>query len=135
MATYVFAVEPDLQAREFQQVLLDSGLAERRPVEDIARLERMLRGSNLIVSARRDGSLIGVARAITDGAYCCYLSDLAVARTEQRCGVGEQLIQEIRLQIGPEVSLILCSAPDAVGFYNKINMPGLPNCFWYRRET
>ena len=135
MATHIFSAEPGLQAGEFQELLVDSGLGERRPVHDIARLERMLRGSNIILTARRDGLLVGVARGLTDNAYCCYLSDLAVARAEQHRGVGKQLIEQIRIHIGPEVSLILSSAPEAIAFYEKINMPSLPNCFWYRRQT
>ncbi len=38
----------------------------------------MCENANLIVTARLDGKLIGVARSITDFAYCTYLSDLAV---------------------------------------------------------
>ena len=135
MTAYEISAEPDLQVSEFQRVLVESGLGERRPVTDVDRLERMLRGSGLLLTARRDGLLVGVARAITDHAYCCYLSDLAVVRSEQRHGVGKQLLEQMRMHIGPEVSLILSSAPDAVAFYEKINMPLLPNCFWYRRQT
>ncbi len=135
MMTYVYSAEPELSVLEFQRVLIESGLGERRPVADVARLERMLRGSNLILTARRGEVLVGVARAVTDGAYCCYLSDLAVVRSEQRTGVGRQLIEQTRTHIGPEVSLILSSAPDAIEFYKKIEMPALPNCFWYRRQT
>ena len=35
--------------------------------------------------------------------------------------------------IGPEVSLILSSVPEAVGFYERIGMPQLPNGYWFRR--
>ena len=135
MTKCVFSSEPDLQVSEFQRVLVESGLGERRPVNDVDRLERMLRGSDLLLTARRDGLLVGIARAVTDHAYCCYLSDLAVVRSEQRHGVGKQLLEQMRMHIGPEVSLILSSAPNAVAFYEKINMPVLSNCFWYRRET
>ena len=135
MTAYEISAEPHLPVGEFQRVLVESGLGERRPVSDVGRLERMLRGSDLLLTARRDGLLVGVARAVTDHAYCCYLSDLAVVRSEQRHGVGKQLLEQMRMHIGPEVSLILSSAPDAVAFYEKINMPVLSNCFWYRRET
>jgi hypothetical protein len=38
-----YAVEPDLGPEEFIDVLVRSTLAERRPVRDLDRIERMLR--------------------------------------------------------------------------------------------
>ena len=130
----IYAVEPDLSAAEFQRLLRDSGLAPRRPTDDLARLDRMLRGANLIVTARLAEALVGVARSITDRAFCCYLSDLAVAQSAQRHGVGKSLIERTRAEVGPEVDLILLSAPAAVGFYDSIAMPRVSDAFRYRRE-
>lgn len=84
----VHAREPDLDAETFQTVLAESGLAPRRPADDRERLDRMLRGSDLIVTARQDGRLVGVARTLTDFAFCASLSDLAVARDCQGLGIG-----------------------------------------------
>lgn len=130
----VYAVEPELTAAEFRQVLLDSTLGERRPIDDLPRLERMLRGANLIVTARLAGELVGVARSVTDHSYCCYLSDLAVSSKVQRRGIGQQLIERTRQEVGPEVSVILLAAPKAVEFYERIGMPRHPAAFFYRSE-
>ena len=129
-----YAVETGVSVAEFQQVLYDSGLAARRPADDGARLEKMLRGANLTITARIDGVLVGIARSLSDGAFCCYLSDLAVSREVQGMGVGRELVERTRVAAGPEVSVILCSAPAAVGFYEGIGMPRLPDAFCYRRE-
>jgi ribosomal protein S18 acetylase RimI-like enzyme len=97
----------------------------------------MLSGSNLIVTARlnRPGApLVGVARCITDFSWNCYLSELAVSASAQKLGIGKGLLDEIRRQLGPSVSLILASMPDAVGFYERAGMAQLPDAFWYRRE-
>jgi hypothetical protein len=40
----------------------------------------MLWHADPIVTARVDDHLVGVARALTDVSFCCYLSDLAVDR-------------------------------------------------------
>ncbi len=119
---------------DFQHVLIDSRLGQRRPVEDLPRLERMLRGSDLIVTTIREGVLLGVARSITDHAYCCYLSDLAVVRLVQRSGIRRRLLEQTRTYLGPEVSLILSASPDAVDFYKRVGIPALANCFWYRQQ-
>ena len=138
MTDLLYDVEPDLTAPEFQQLLRDSGLAERRPAGDLSRLDRMLRGADLIVTARLHGEsgarLVGIARSVTDGAYCCYLSDLAVSQSIQRRGVGQNLIERTRAEVGPEVDVMLFSAPAAVGFYERIGMPRAPDAFRYRRE-
>jgi hypothetical protein len=81
-----YATEPGLTAEEFRAILVASTLAERRPADDLARLDRMLRAADIIVTARDGARLVGVARAITDFSYCCYLSDLAVDAAYQRQG-------------------------------------------------
>ena len=71
---------------------------------------------------------------MTDHAGCCYLSELAVSRAAQGLGVGQGLLDHLRSELGPRVSIILASMPDAVGFYERIGMPRLPDAFWFRRE-
>ena len=133
--TLTYQVEPELLPAEFQQLLHESGLAPRRPTEDMARLDRMLRGANLIVTARADGGLVGIARCVTDWAFCCYLSDLAVSTRVQGQGIGKRLIEETRSVVGPSVSVILLAAPAAVAFYEKIGMPRHGAAFWYKNEN
>jgi len=126
----LFALEPELSTPEFVDVLERSGLAGRRPVGEADRIETMLRNADLIVTARANGVLIGIARSVTDFAYCCYLSDLAVDRDWQGRGVGRALmVQTQRAAGGPAVRCILLSAPAAVHFYEKVGLERHPNCF------
>jgi len=111
-----------LSVAEFREVLVASGLGERRPIEDPQRLEAMLRNAQLIVTARDGATLVGVSRAITDFSYCCYLSDLAVRADRQRQGVGRRLIEETRLRAGDRATLILVAAPAAEGYYPHIGL-------------
>jgi GNAT superfamily N-acetyltransferase len=119
---------------EFRSLLLDSGLAARRPVDEPDRLAAMLANSNVIVTARMNNELVGIARSVSDLAFCCYLSDLAVSKHAQGRGIGAKLIDETRRHVGPAVSVILSAVPEAVGFYQRIEMAALPDCFWHRRE-
>ncbi|MGZ5933874.1 MAG: GNAT family N-acetyltransferase, partial [Rhizomicrobium sp.] len=80
----MYALEPELSEQEFREVLIASSLAERRPAEDLQRLKKMLRNADIVVTARHQSRLVGVARSITDFSYCCYLSDLAVDVAYQR---------------------------------------------------
>ncbi|GJE79255.1 GNAT family N-acetyltransferase [Methylorubrum thiocyanatum] len=130
----VYGLEPDLDAEAFQGILVESGLAPRRPAEYLERLDRILRASDLIVTARLGGRLVGVARTLTDFAFCAYLSDLAVARDCQGRGIGRRLIAETRAAAGPETSLLLTAAPGVEGYYEAIGMARVPHAFRTDRE-
>ncbi|KQZ60225.1 MULTISPECIES: GNAT family N-acetyltransferase [unclassified Lysobacter] len=131
----IYAREASVAVADFRQVLVDSGLGAIRPVGDEPRLQQMLDAANLIVTARRpDGELVGIARCVTDFAWCCYLSELAVSQSAQGLGIGKGLLDEARRQLGPSVSLILASVPDAVGFYERAGMAPMQHTFWYKRE-
>ncbi len=124
-----YAVENNLDPEEFRTVLINSTLGERRPVDDLERIKRMTERANLVVTARLEGKLIGIARSISDFAYCTYLSDLAVDEQYQHKGIGKELIRQTKLA-SPMAKLILLSAPAAVDYYPKIGMIKHDNCFF-----
>jgi len=109
-------VTPD----QYIDVLRRSGFAERRPVDDFECIRDMVANANLFVTAWRGTQLIGVARSVTDFAYCCYLSDLAVDERFQKRGIGRQLIRETQQRLGPKCKIILLAAPKAVDYYPKV---------------
>jgi len=123
-----YKIESNLSVEEFVDVLNDSSLGERRPVADILRIQKMIDNANLIVTARDNGSLIGVSRSVSDFSYCTYLSDLAVIKQYQKMGIGKELIRQTKLA-GGEAKLILLSAPAAVDYYPRIGMKSHPHCF------
>lgn len=125
----VYRTDPDLSAAAFIDVLRRSGLAERRPVDDAARIETMLRNADLIVTATIAGQLVGVARSVTDFVYCCYCSDLAVDRAVQGRGVGRELLRRTRAAVQPGALCLLLSAPGAVGFYETAGLEKHDRCF------
>ena len=130
----VYALEPGLGEDEFADVLRTSGLAERRPVDDPARLSRMLAGAGIILTARVGGRLVGVSRAITDHAYCTYLSDLAVDRDFQSRGIGRELIARTHEAAGRQTTLILLAAPAAETYYPHIGMQPHRSCWIIPRQ-
>ena len=121
MSDIIYARETSLNVEEFYDVLVESGLAERRPVDDKARLEKMCSNANLIMTARKNSKLVGVVRALSDFSYCTYFSDLAVVKSMQKSGLGKSLIHHLRLAV-PEATLILLSAPAATRYYPRIGM-------------
>jgi ribosomal protein S18 acetylase RimI-like enzyme len=124
----VYQREETLSIEEFRRVLIRSTLGERRPVKDTERLAAMLEYGNLIIAARENGKLVGVARSLTDFLFCTYLSDLAVDEEYQKRGIGKELIRQTKLAT-PSAKLILLSAPQAIDYYPKIGMTKFEQCY------
>ncbi len=133
--TITYAIEKSLSPEEFVGLLERSGLAARRPVDRPELIRGMVENASLTVTARDEmGTLIGVARSVTDFAYCCYLSDLAVDRAQQRRGIGKELMRRTKEAAGGDsVSLLLLSAPDGMSYYPKAGLERFNNCFGIRR--
>jgi ribosomal protein S18 acetylase RimI-like enzyme len=131
----VYGLEPELSAQAFRDILVASTLAERRPANDLERLERMLRQADIILTARDGRRLVGVSRAITDFAYCCYLSDLAVDVAYQHRGIGKRLIDETHARAGERTTLMLIAAPAAETYYPKIGLQQVASCWMIPRSS
>lgn len=129
MPTVIYRREPDLSPEEFIDVLVRSTLAERRPVHDRETIRAMLTNADVVLTARYDGLLVGVSRAITDFAYCTYLSDLAVAERHQRQGIGRELIRRTHEAAGLHTRLILLAAPKAQSYYPHVGMTRHESCW------
>ena len=126
--------ELSISVLQFTQLLQNSTLGERRPIDDHECLEGMINNSNLIVSAWAEGELIGISRCTTDFHYCCYLSDLAVAQTYQGLGIGKMLQKNTQDQLGPRCKLILIAAPAAYNYFQPIGYSNNPRCWVLNRD-
>ncbi|KRN26878.1 GNAT family N-acetyltransferase [Liquorilactobacillus mali] len=124
----------EITAKQLATLFANSGI--HRPIEDLPRLEKMIRNASVIWTAwDNKQELVGVARAITDFSYACYLSDLAVDKKYQRQGIGKRLVEELTKQIGPDVSLVLLAAESAMSYYPKLQFENVDNAFLKRRRA
>jgi N-acetylglutamate synthase-like GNAT family acetyltransferase len=105
-----------------------------RPVNDLPRIKKMIDHSNLTITAWLDDKLVGIARSLTDFCYCCYLSDLAVDKKYQVKGIGKELIKRTRKEISEDSMLLLLSAPEAMGYYSKVDFESVDNGFIIKRR-
>ena len=130
----IYAEEPALTTDEFRAVLVASTLGERRPIDDSARLERMLRQADVIITARVEGKIVGISRALTDFSFATYLSDLAVDREFQGHGIGRELIRRTHAAAGLQTMLVLVAAPGARTYYPHIGMEPHDSCWTIPRN-
>jgi predicted N-acetyltransferase YhbS len=123
----------EIGPEEFIDLLERSTLAERRPVKEAETIRRMLENADIIVTARADGLLVGVSRAITDYSFCTYLSDLAVDVQYQKRGIGKTLIARTHEAAGRNTTLILLAAPKARTYYPRVGMLAHDSCWFIPR--
>lgn len=132
MSTIAYRHNLALDPIEVVRVFDASGII--RPTADLPRIARMFAAPSLVMSAWDADRLVGVSRSLTDHAYCCYLSDLAVDKAYQGQGIGQALIDRTRAVIGDEVSLILLAAPGAMSYYPAVGFEQANNAFVIRRK-
>lgn len=133
MKTITYSDRCTITPEQLAAVFDASGI--RRPTSDLARMARMLEHGNLLVTAWDDEQLVGVARALTDFSYCCYLSDLAVDREYQKRGIGRELIRRVSDAIGEQSMLLLLAAPEAMDYYPRIGFEAVANGWIIKRRA
>jgi ribosomal protein S18 acetylase RimI-like enzyme len=100
----------------------------------VERMDRALKSSSVVVCAWSGNELIGFARAISDFAWCAYLSQLCVAPQFQNRGIGKRLVALVVQQLGQEVSLLVHSAESATGFYQAVGFELYSNVYRMNRK-
>jgi len=124
-----YTTKQKITPKEFIDILNRSTLGERRPVDDEKCIQGMLEHADILVLAMDKEKIVGVARAISDFNYACYLSDLAVDVAYQKMGIGEGLIDKVKEELEEECKIILLSAPDAVDYYPKVGFTQHPSAW------
>jgi ribosomal protein S18 acetylase RimI-like enzyme len=132
--TVTYSREQTLPVDDYIAVIGSTYMRDRRPLSNPGRIERMLRGANIIVTARdEDGRILGLARGMTDDEWVCYIADLAVLDGQHGKGIGTGLLDECTRIIGPGMTLILVAYPEADAFYRRIGMSEMTA--FYRDRT
>jgi len=130
-----YRINAPLSADQFIDLLRQCTLGVRRPLEDRACIEGMVTHANLTVTAWDGDRLVGIARAMTDFHYACYVSDLAVDERYQRLGIGKRLQALTQAQLGPRCNLIIIAAPAADDYYAQLGgYERNPRCWVLTRE-
>jgi predicted N-acetyltransferase YhbS len=127
-----YSTEKRPTAEQIIELYDDSGLP--RPTQDKERIRTMYENSNLIVTAWDNELLVGVARSLTDWAWACYLSDLAVRDSYKKEGIGRRLISLTKETVGGQSMLLLLSVPSAMDYYPKVGFEKQNSSFIMRRD-
>lgn len=123
----------NITPQQLADVFTRSGIT--RPVDDLARIAKMLEHANILVTAWDGELLVGVARALSDFSFCCYLSDLAVDLAYQKSGIGKELIDRVQKLAGDNSMLLLLAAPSAMPYYPKVGFEAVANGWIIKRKA
>lgn len=106
--------------------------------EDLPALEHGFQNSLLVLAAYEDGELIGLIRAVGDGATVVFVQDLLVAPQKQRQGVGTALLKAVLDRYSNVRQLLLTTdnTPKTIAFYKSLGFSDLSTlgCCGFMRD-
>lgn len=106
-----------------------AGLGERKP----AVAQAVFAGSYACCFAWDGATLIGAARAISDGVNSSVVYDVVVEPTYQGQGVGRQLMHNLLGRL-PKRSVMLVSVHGKEGFYRKLGFRKLRTAYMLQED-
>ncbi len=121
--TIIYSTNETPDAAEVAGLLRAGGF--NRPLDDLTRVERMLRNADVIVTARDGGELVGIVRGLADYAVYALVTELAVAAPYKRMGIGRELLRRFREEAGDECTVILHSSEEGHAFYGHLGWDSL----------
>ena len=90
--------------------------------ENMPALERGYKSSLLVLAAYENSELLGIVRAVGDGATVVWIQDLLVYPEKQRQGVGTALLRAVldRFSDVRQIQLATDNTPKNVAFYRSL---------------
>lgn len=100
-----------------------------KPGDKPALLKKIIKGSHCFVVAETGGRIIGIGRAISDGASDGYIQDMAVLETERGSGAGGAILAALlkRLKKDGVKWVGLIAQDNSEYFYGKAGFRTLKN--------
>ncbi|MDD2769397.1 MAG: GNAT family N-acetyltransferase [Methylococcus sp.] len=91
-------------------------LGEKSPSD----LEKVFSNSLYRFFVYDDGQIVGVGRALADGADCSYICDVAVLPSHQGTGIGKGIVGKLVALSAGHKKIILYSVPGKESFYRSL---------------
>lgn len=116
---------------ELKELFQSAGL--HRP-EDSLSLRKMLIHAKLIVTARHQNQLVGIARALTDFSSCCFLSEVAVRQEYEQRNIASKMLDLIRKEVEEDCDLIMLVPPGQEERSKELGFTKAENLFMIPRQ-
>lgn len=104
-----------IKAEDVMTLYKDAGWWEERQEQEI---EEMLR-SVQSVGAWRGDTLVGFARAVSDGKFRAYIEDVVIHSLDREEGIGTQLVSKLLAELSHIDVISLFCKEQLIPFYEK----------------
>lgn len=101
---------------ELSALYLAALLGEKSPAD----LEKAFSNSMFRFFVYDSGCLVGVGRALADGADCSYICDVAVLPAHQGIGLGKEIVSKLIALSSGHKKILLYSVPGKESFYRRL---------------
>ena len=90
--------------------------------DDMSALQKGFENSLIVLAAYEEDTLIGIIRAVGDGATVVFIQDIPVFPEKQRAGVGTALIKAVfeRYKNVRQIQLTTDNTPKTKAFYRSL---------------
>jgi GNAT superfamily N-acetyltransferase len=134
MGELVYCEGNDVPVRQLRALYEDVGWTTVTVRSD-AVLAASIAGADVVHTCWDGPRLVGIFRAITDGARCAHVLDLAVAADYQRRGIGSELFARGMASLARFDYVSLMTEGKLVGFYERFGLFHHRDSMLLRREV
>jgi len=99
---------------------------------DVARLEAMVRNSQIVVTAWDGDLMVGFARCVTDHVYNGQINNVVVDSKYRGQGIGKELLTRV-VSCNNQVTYVLRGDLENEGFYKRLGFKQTELCFVFPR--
>jgi len=110
-----YAISSSIDARE-----LDGFFQNWKSPPTLKIKRKLLKGSDLIITARENGNLVGFLTAISDKAMIALISLVEVLESHQGKGIGRRVMELAISHYKNFYQVVLITDPDKGRFYKKL---------------
>jgi predicted GNAT family N-acyltransferase len=122
--------EKVIKSNDVSRLYQDAGWWEDRLEEDI----EMMLNNERSVGAWEDDTLIGFARAVSDGKFRAYIEDVVILSTYRKEGIGEKLVSKMLAELSHIDVISLFCEEHLIPFYEKNNFKSSKSQFVMHRK-
>jgi len=97
-------------------------------------LEQQVRGARWVVTAWDGETLVGFARAISDGVTNGYVSTVVVDERYRGRGIGAEIVKRL-VADRPGIRWVLHARREVTGFYERLGFEPAPDMLWRDRAS
>ena len=95
----------------------------------------ILRGSSHVITATKDGAVVGFINALSDGLMAAFIPLLEVRPDHQGQGIGSELVRRMLDLLAPLYSVDVVCDPNVAPFYERLGLQALTGMAWRNRAA